>query len=61
MTHSTTSNHHELIHTVQHIKLYMTIIIISSSNNNNTSTNLTKLYRGHVCCRSRASAADALT
>lgn len=41
MTHSTTSNHHELIHTVQHIKLYMTIIIISSSNN--TSTNLTNL------------------
>ena len=37
----------------------MTIIIIISSNN--TSTNLTKLYRGHVCCRSRASAADALT
>ena len=37
----------------------MTIIIISSSNN--TSTNLTKLYGGHVCCRSRASAADALT
>lgn len=59
MTHSTTSNHHELIHTVQHIKLYMTIIIIISSNN--TSTNLTKLYGGHVCCRSRASAADALT